>query len=245
MSGADGGLRPVDLARAAGVSSQQIRNYEDAGILPAAVRTAAGHRRYGTTQWLSLLAFRALARGCGPQSAQQILQAVHGGDLPGALAVVDAGHSALHEERLSLQATGEALEAVAGRPPDATPRAGMRIGEVARHLGVRASALRVWEAAGLLGSEREPGTGYRRYRPADVRDAGMIAMLRRAGYRLPQIRPILEGLRREGSTEALRSAVVQRQAALTQRSAAMLEGAGHLHRLIEECYASERRSASG
>src|SRR5690606_42109731 len=55
---------------------------------------------------------------------------------------------------------GRALEQVSeGRA--AVPRWDLRIGEVARHLGVRASALRVWEAEGLLVPRREPRTGYR------------------------------------------------------------------------------------
>jgi DNA-binding transcriptional MerR regulator len=39
-------MRPVDLAREHGLSTQAIRNYEDAGILPAAERTAHGYRTY-------------------------------------------------------------------------------------------------------------------------------------------------------------------------------------------------------
>ncbi|MEV1206601.1 MerR family DNA-binding transcriptional regulator, partial [Microbispora rosea] len=39
-------MRPVDLAREHGLSTQAIRNYEDAGILPAAGRTAHGYRTY-------------------------------------------------------------------------------------------------------------------------------------------------------------------------------------------------------
>ncbi|NUT49982.1 MAG: MerR family DNA-binding transcriptional regulator, partial [Saccharothrix sp.] len=37
-------LRPVDLARAAGISTQQVRNYLDAGVLPPAGRSPAGYR---------------------------------------------------------------------------------------------------------------------------------------------------------------------------------------------------------
>ncbi|WP_420847084.1 MerR family DNA-binding transcriptional regulator [Nonomuraea basaltis] len=39
-------MRPVDLAREHGLSTQLIRNYEDAGILPAAERTVHGYRTY-------------------------------------------------------------------------------------------------------------------------------------------------------------------------------------------------------
>ncbi|MFC6937014.1 MerR family transcriptional regulator [Actinomadura yumaensis] len=180
----------------------------------------------------ALLTYRALARGFGTGRAQEVMLAVHGGDVAEALALVDAGHAALHEERLSLRAAGEALEAVAsGRAPDeAFPaRAGMRIGEVARLLGVRTSALRVWEDAGLLAPGREPGTGYRVFGPADVRDARMVDLLRRSRHPVPLIRPILDGLRRTGSSDALREAIAQRGQALTRRASAMLAACALLH----------------
>lgn len=96
-------------------------------------------------------------------------------------------------------------------------------------LGVRTSALRVWEAAGLLAPRRERGTGYRVYEPADVRDARLVHTLRRSHYLFDQIRPVLEGLRREGSSDALRAAVAARGEALTARTRAMIEGSGALH----------------
>ncbi|MDH6623879.1 DNA-binding transcriptional MerR regulator [Streptomyces sp. LBL] len=142
---------------------------------------------------------------------------------------VDAAHAALHQERESLRAASKALEALARDHPAALPSSGLRIGEVAALIGVRTSALRVWEAAGLITPDRERGTKYRVYSPADVRDARLIHTLRRNHYLLDQIRPVLEGLRREGSTEALRAAVGARGEALTARTHAMLEGAGALY----------------
>nr|WP_016701425.1 MerR family DNA-binding transcriptional regulator [Actinoalloteichus caeruleus] len=35
-------MRPVDLAREHGLSTQAIRNYEDAGVLPPAERSGSG-----------------------------------------------------------------------------------------------------------------------------------------------------------------------------------------------------------
>ncbi|WP_328342111.1 MerR family transcriptional regulator [Streptomyces violaceus] len=223
-------LRPVDLARSAGVSTQQIRNYEDAGVLPPAARTASGYRAFTEVHRGALLAYRTLMRGYGPVAATRIMRTLHEGDAAGALALVDAAHAALHEERVSLRAASEALELLAAEPPAPLPRSGgLRIGEVAALLGVRTSALRVWEAAGLLAPRRERGTGYRVYEPADVRDARLVHTLRRSHYLFDQIRPVLDGLRREGSSDALRAAVAARGEALTARTRAMIEGSGALH----------------
>ncbi|MFJ7176716.1 MerR family transcriptional regulator [Streptomyces massasporeus] len=227
-------LRPVDLARSAGVSTQQIRNYEDAGVLPPAARTASGYRVFGETHRGALLAYRTLMRAYGPVTATAIMRTVHEGDVPGALALLDAAHAALHEERVSLRAASDALELLAAEPPAPLPRpGGLRIGEVAVLLGVRTSALRVWEGAGLLTPGRERATGYRLYEPADVRDARLVHTLRRSHYLFDQIRPVLEGLRREGSSAALQAAVAARGEALTARTRVMIEGAGALHAYLD------------
>ncbi|MDX3521761.1 MerR family transcriptional regulator [Streptomyces scabiei] len=223
-------LRPVDLARLSGVSTQQIRNYEAAGVLPPVPRTESGYRVFGDAHRRALLTYRALSKGYGAVAATRIMRTVHEGDVPGALALVDEAHAALHTERVALRVTAEALRTSAGEPPEEdVPGTDLLIGEVAALLGVRTSTLRVWEAAGLLAPRRERGTGYRHYTPDEVRDARFILALRRNHYLLDQIRPVLEDLRDEGGTEALRTAVTTRHAALTARTAAMLEGAGRLH----------------
>ncbi|MGV9623307.1 MerR family transcriptional regulator [Streptomyces tendae] len=239
MSDRDRRLRTVDLARAVGLSTQQVRNYEDAGVLPPAGRTDAGYRVFGERHRDALLTYRALQPGYGAVTATRVMRAVHAGDVAGALALVDAAHAALHEERVSLRAAGEALEALAGRDAAASPprsgdgARGLRIGEVAALVGVRTSALRVWEEAGLLGPGRERGTGYRVYGPADVRDARVVRALRRSHHLFEQIRPVLDELRRAGSSEALRAAVEARGRALTARTRSMLAGAGALDAYLE------------
>lgn len=186
----------------------------------------------------ALLTYRALQPGYGAVTATRVMRAVHAGDVAGALALVDAAHAALHEERVALRAAGEALEALSGRDAAPPPRSGdgphgLRIGEVAALVGVRTSALRVWEAAGLLVPGREHGTGYRVYGPADVRDARVVRTLRRSHHLFEQIRPVLEDLRRAGSGAALRAAVEARGRALTVRTRSMLAGAAALHAYLE------------
>ncbi|HWM36593.1 MAG TPA: MerR family transcriptional regulator [Streptomyces sp.] len=231
MSRKDGVLRPVDLARTAGVSTQQIRNYEAAGILPPVSRTVSGYRKFTVGHRDAVLTYRALAKGYGPYTAQAVMLAVHADDLPLALTFINEGHASLHEQRLSLHAASEALEAIAEQEPDeaAVPRSGLRIGELAARLGVRTSALRVWESAGLLTPQRDPVTEYRRFSATDVRDARLIDTLRQSRYPLPRIQAVLDDLRDTGSRDALRAAIAQRRTELTQRARAMLEGDGRLH----------------
>ncbi|MER6560238.1 MerR family DNA-binding transcriptional regulator [Streptomyces sp. NPDC001027] len=254
-------LRTVDLARLAGLSTQQIRNYEEAGVLPEAERTESGYRVFGAAHRQALLAYRALVKGYGPVTAARIMRTVHKGEVAAALALVDEAHAELHQERTALRATGEALEALAREAPGraesprpaagspgpaaaapgpagslrAVPSSGLRIGEVARLLGVRTSTLRVWEAAGLVSPPRERGTRYRVYGRAEVRDARIVHSLRRAHHLFAQIRPVLAELRREGGSEAaLRSALAARGEALTARSRAMLAAAGRLHDYLDD-----------
>jgi DNA-binding transcriptional MerR regulator len=222
-------LRPVDLARDAGISAQQVRNYEAAGILPAAPRTESGYRTYGHRHLRALHTYRALAAGHGTETATAIMRAANAGDSAGVLRTVDASHAALHEQRRATDAASAALEAIAGQEVAEIPGPDLLVGELARRLGVRPSALRVWEAAGLLDPVREPGTGHRRYGPAQVRDARLVQLLRQAGYLFDRIRPVLDGLHRTGSQEALRAAVAERRAAQDARAMAMLGSASLLH----------------
>jgi DNA-binding transcriptional MerR regulator len=230
------GLRPVDLARRAGVSTQLVRNYEAAGILPPAPRSNTGYRQYGHEHLQALLTYRALAPGFGAETATEIMRAVHAGDVGRAYRLVDQAHAALYEQRLATDAASEALGALAAEYVDDQPVSGpsLLVGELAHRLGVRPSALRVWEAAGLLTPTREPGTKYRRYGPEQVRDARIIHMLRKGHYYFEQIRPVLDGLRRTGSTEALRAAIDERRGAHDRQTEAMLYGAALLHQLITD-----------
>ena len=224
-------LRPVDLAREAGISAQLVRNYEAAGVLPPAERTESNYRRYEQEHLDALRTYRALAPGFGPETATGIMRAVHDGDVPLALRLIDASHADLHEQRVTTDAASDALGAAAEEFLDQPASSGpaLRVGELAGQLGIRTSALRVWEAAGLLTPTREPGTNYRRYVPVQIRDARIIHMLRQGRYSFDQIRPVIEGLRRTGSTEALRSAIAERRAAHDRRTRAMLHGSALLH----------------
>src|SRR4051794_1076105 len=177
-------MRPVDLAREHGLSTQAIRNYEDAGILPAAERTVHGYRTYTPRHAGALRAFLALVPGHGHQTATSIMQAVNRGSTEEALRLIDESHAQLVDDRRTLRAVEAALRDLEPVPQE---RGDTFVGPLSRRLGIRPATLRKWERAGVVRPRRDPGTGYRVYSAADVRDALLAHQLRRGGYLLEQI----------------------------------------------------------
>ncbi|WP_370410763.1 MerR family transcriptional regulator [Streptomyces fradiae] len=234
--GMGGRLRPVDLARAHGLSTQAVRNYEDAGILPPAARTPSGYRAYTPLHASALRAFLALLPGHGHPTATAILRAVHEGDPDEAFRLVDESHALLLEDRRTLRAVESALRDLGPNPAsghDGSP-GDTFIGPLARRLGIRPATLRAWERAGLVRPRRDPRTGYRVYAEADVRDARLAHQLRRGGYPLERIAPLLEQVRAAGGLEPLEGALGDWRARLSARARAMLAGAAELDAYLRE-----------
>lgn len=220
-------MRPVDLAREHGLSTQAVRNYEDAGALPPAGRSASGHRRYTPLHALALRAFLALRRGHGYQRALEIMRAIHGDDAESAHRLLDAAHVELLAERDTRTATAAALRDLSTGAPRPVPGRPLSVGELARRLGVHPATLRTWEAAGVLRPARD-AAGHRAYGPDGVRDAEVARQLRRGGYPLPRVARFVASLREAGGEDALGAFLDSWQDRLTARSRDLLAGAARL-----------------
>ncbi|GHA47715.1 MULTISPECIES: TioE family transcriptional regulator [Streptomyces] len=239
-----GRLRPVDLARGSGLSTQAIRNYEEAGILPAADRTPHGYRVYTPLHAQALRAFLALLPGHGHQTATSIMRAVNQDAVGEAFRLIDESHAQLLDDRRTLQAVENALRELAftaAPEPDTAPEpaavsrpGGTFIGPLAVKLGIRPATLRKWERAGLVRPRRDPRTGYRVYDAADVRDARLTHQLRRGGYLLEQIAPLIAQVRAAGGLEPLETALCDWHGRLSARGRAMLTGAAELEAYLRE-----------
>ncbi len=160
-------LRPIDLAREHGLSTQAVRNYEEAGVLPPADRSAHGYRRYGERHAAALRAFLALLPGHGHPTATAIMRAANAGDLPEALRLIDGSHALLAEDRRTLDAVRTALDHLPPEPdaPGHPPAAATHIGPLAHRLGLRPATLRAWERAGLVTPSRTPAPATASTRP--------------------------------------------------------------------------------
>ena len=229
-------LRPVDLARAHGLSTQAVRNYEEAGILPAAERSQHGYRTYTAPHAQALHAFLSLVPGHGHQTAASIMRSINRDAVETAYELLDESHAQLLEDRHTLQAVEAAVRDLAPLPQEPGDTF---VGPLASRLGLRAATLRKWERAGLVRPGRDPRTGYRVYRPSDVRDVLLAHQLRRGGYRLAEIAPVIAQVRSAGGVAPLEAMLYDWQTRLATRSRAMLRGAAAL-----DAYLSCRSAAA-
>jgi DNA-binding transcriptional MerR regulator len=175
-------LRPVDLAREHGPSTQAVRNFEDEGILPAAQRTPHGYRVYTPLHAQALRTFVALVPAHGHRTGEDIMRAVNAGDINTALTLLDESHAQLLQDRKTLAAVDIAL--------------------------------------------RDPATGYRDYTSMDVRDAHLAHQLRRGGYLLYQIAPLIAQVRHAGGVAPLETTLDPRPFDAQGRSRAFHLGGG-------------------
>ncbi|SJZ89646.1 DNA-binding transcriptional regulator, MerR family [Marinactinospora thermotolerans DSM 45154] len=220
-------LRPVDLAREHGLSTQAVRNYEEAGFLPPAERSPHGYRRYTPRHAAALRAFLALIPAHGHATAGAIMRAANGGAVEEALRLIDDSHAQLAEDRRTLEAVERALDDP--MPPREPAEPGVTfIGPLARRIGVRPATLRAWERAGLVTPRRDPRTGYRIYTSAEVRDVLLAHQLRRGGYGVERIALVLERVRAAGGPYPLQATLGEWRDRLTARGLAMLAGAAAL-----------------
>lgn len=193
--------RAIDLARDVAISAASVRLYEREGFLPPVERSASGHRLYRERHLHALRVSRALMKGYGWEYARKVMRAVHQGDMLAVMALVDAKHAGIDRGRSEVEAATRALRLLSERlakPPGPGELAGhpsfVRVGEAARLVGVRPSAVRFWEQEGLLRPRRDARSGYRLYNENDIRQLRIIIVLRDAGYRFGDMRQVLDEL---------------------------------------------------
>lgn len=180
-------LRTTDLAWAAGVHPNTVRRYAEWGLLPPVQRGANGYRlftqqhldcmRVARVIYISTYPGRALRL-----SASKIIQCAVADDWGGALERGYAHLAFVQAERAQAETAATLLERwAAGTAADATEQP-MRIGQVARLLGLSIDVLRNWEHNGFITTPRNENNGYRVYGPAEISRLRVIRVLGRAGY---------------------------------------------------------------
>ena len=229
-------LRTHDLALAGDISVQQVRNYEASGLIPQAQRSPSGYRLYTQQHLSALKTLKSMVPGYGWPRTSAILQALHQGDLSAALAMIDERHAEQAIKRLQMEQTLSALRLLAAestsKPRTSNPQR-VRVGEAAKQVGVRVSALHFWEQQGLLHPVREQYSRYRLYDEHQMRRLRVVALLRDAGYPFNVIQSVLDELA-AGRPEKAIVAVEKRREELTKISWSCIEGLTSFQHYVSE-----------
>ncbi|GAB3573553.1 TioE family transcriptional regulator [Amycolatopsis endophytica] len=227
-------MKPSDLAREHGISTQAVRNYERDGFLPPADRTPSGYRVYTKAHAAALRTFLALIPAYGHAGSGQIMSALNDGRVDHALMLIDRGHSRLLQDRETLDSVRDAIDHLTAAPvPSRSPRDSLTIGELARRLRVTPATLRNWEQAGILTPTRDPTTAYRTYQAPDIRDAELTHLLRRGGYLLDHIAGVIRQIHTAGGSEPLARALGDWHRKLTAQALAMLHAATYVSEYVK------------
>ncbi len=171
-----------------------------------------------------------------------MMQAVHRGNLSVALALIDERHAELANKRLQVEQTLTALGILATQsapPANACHAELLRVGQAAKHMGVRVSALRFWEQQGLLHPVRDKRSRYRVYDDQQMRRLRVVVLLREAGYDFDAIRTTLDELA-AGQPEKAIAAVEKRRAELAKTSWACLAAMSSFQGYVSEFWAELR-----
>ncbi|HLX59177.1 MAG TPA: MerR family transcriptional regulator [Ktedonobacteraceae bacterium] len=229
-------LRTSDLALAGHISVQQVRNYEASGLIPKAQRSPAGYRLYTQQHLAALKTVRNIVHAYGWQRTTAIMQALHRGDLSAALATIDERHAEQALKRLQVEQTLFALRALAAQSDSLQSShhsQRVRVGEAAKQVGVRVSALHFWEQQGLLRPVREQHNRYRLYDEHQMRRLRVVALLRDGGYSFNVIQLVLDELA-AGQPEKAIVAVEKRRVELTRISWACIEALTSFRHYVSE-----------
>ncbi|MCP3805117.1 MerR family transcriptional regulator [Allokutzneria sp. A3M-2-11 16] len=220
-----------------GYSVQQIRNLEALEVIAPASRAANGYRQFSAHHVRDLRAYRDLAAAVGPVLARRAMREIRSLPLAEAAALVCSFHTALNRERdeaLAAQHALRAIRAEAAVDAEPTTEDAMTITELAGALGVRTSALRFWEKAGLVSPERviTMAGAARRYPLPAIREARITAALRAAGYRIPDVQRAITAIRDLQDVGETLDALASRIDSIAHRALALLRAGTVISEII-------------
>lgn len=197
---------PKQVADVLQVSTTTLRRYEDQRLLPDIPRTESGRRIYLPIHLQALTTLRSLLRGYDIPVAYEAMRHMKEHRLSEACWLLNRQ---MHLLQLEKQRTEEVMQLI--RQTDFPEILGIKgtsslsVGEAAALAGVNPSAIRHWEAEGLIVSERNPANGYRMYSVKQLRKIFVIVSLRKTVFFIDRMKVLLDELDSRHFSEVERS----------------------------------------
>ncbi|NMM28626.1 MAG: MerR family transcriptional regulator [Glaciimonas sp.] len=111
----------------------------------------------------------------------------------------------------------------------------MYIGEIAKLTGATPKAIRHYEALGLLGDVKRAGV-YRIYSAHELRQVKLIKQAQSMGFRLSELRPVLEGQAKEPNWLQLCRQIEQKRISIQKEIVRLGAIDMHLHQIQDEIH---------
>lgn len=115
----------------------------------------------------------------------------------------------------------------------------MRIGELAATLGIKPSAIRFYEASGLLPAGARGANGYREYDGAAVKRLQVLQLAQRLGFSLDSLRSLFQAWDGEQAPSQAKAQILaqleRRRAEIAAMRQQLDEQDAELSRLMAEC----------
>ncbi len=186
---------PLQAATRLKVSTTTLRRYEQLELIPEVPRKGLNRRVYREAHIRAFEALRALLQGCSVQTAYDVMKRVRSGDNVGAFWLINEQQAAVQEEKRRVTEMMQLLaQADFSRYNGRRVSEQMTIRDVAEMAGVKASAIRHWEAEGLISPARDLQSGYRIFGARELRRIVVISSLRRTVYFIENMKKLLEDL---------------------------------------------------
>ncbi|WNS44721.1 MerR family DNA-binding transcriptional regulator [Paenibacillus sp. MMS20-IR301] len=186
---------PNQIADILQVSTTTLRRYEEQGLIPDVPRTPSNYRYYRPLHLQSFTAIRVLLQGYEIPVVYEAMRLMKQGSMEQALWL-------LNEQQYQIQIEKQRVEEILTmiRSTDFTRyrnvqlKEQMNIGEAAAIAGVNTSAIRHWEAEGLIRSVRNQDNGFRVFSLAELRKILVISSLRKTVYYFDNMKSLLNNL---------------------------------------------------
>lgn len=197
---------PNQIAGMLQVSTTTLRRYEEQDLIPAVPRTPSNHRYYGEVHVQAFTTIRILLQGYDIPVAYEVMRMMKQGQTEQALWMINGQQHQIH---LEMKRVEDILAMIRHTDLPSTLNTEwttpMNIGEAAAIAGVRTSAIRHWEAEGLIRSERNPENGFRMFSLAELRKILVISSLRKTVYYIDNMRSLLSTMDTQDHQEIERS----------------------------------------
>jgi DNA-binding transcriptional MerR regulator len=227
--------KPIEIARALGVSTSALRHYESWGIIPAPERTKSGYRKYTEVHFAYFRFIRAVFPAIGMDVISKVLNCIQQENMDRAFWLIHEVQAKLNEKKKIAEKTFSLLQT-----PDLLQKmdlSGLKnqkltIGQVAKLAHVATSAIRHWERMGLLKPLRDKENGYRLYTRTHLRQVLLISTLRNNVYLLEPIKHIVQSLGDHDNRYA-KEATEEAMDKLNHQSRSIIKGIYELYRLCQ------------